>query len=227
MSRRPRQTAGGVIYHALNRANARATLFRSQRDYAAFEGLLAEALKHQPMRILAYCVMPNHWHALLWPHEDGDLTRYLHWLTSTHAQRWHKSHGTAGTGHVYQGRFRAFPVEQDAHFLAVARYVERNALTAALVDRAEDWRWSSLWRRVRWDRRRVEWLTRWPLRPASLEAWLALVNEPIQPKELAAIRRCSQRGAPYGSESWSTRMARQLDLQHTLRPRGRPRREPP
>ena len=165
MSRPHRQTAGGVIYHALNRANARATLFRTEGDYAAFEQMLVEAQEHQPMRILAYCIMPNHWHMVLWPQEDGDLTRFLHWITSTHAQRWHKSHGTAGTGHVYQGRFRAFPVEEDEHFLTVCRYVERNPLTAGLVRRAEDWRWSSLWRRVQSDRMTSCLLARWPVRP--------------------------------------------------------------
>ena len=227
MSRPHRHTAGGVIYHALNRSNARATLFRSQGDYAAFDRMLGEARKHQPMRILAYCIMPNHWHMVLWPEEDGDLTRFLHWVTSTHAQRWHRSRGTAGTGHVYQGRFRAFPVEEDEHFLRVCRYAERNPLTARLVDRAEQWRWSSLWRRVHIDRQAEDLLARWPVRPSNLEEWLVFVNQPNHEKELAAIRRCTERGSPYGSDSWSCRIAKELGLQHTLRGRGRPGRETP
>ena len=211
----------------MNRANARATLFRTQREYAAFDQLLVKAKKHQPMRILAYCIMPNHWHIILWPEADGDLSRFLRWLTATHAQRWHRCHGTSGTGHVYQGRFRAFPVEDDEHFLTVCRYVERNALTAGLVDRAEQWRWSSLARRVERDPRAMELLTRWPVRPTNLQQWLALMAQPIHEKELAAIRRCIERGTPYGSDSWSARVAGELGLSHTFRPRGRPREKPP
>jgi putative transposase len=90
--------------------------------------------------------MPNHWHLLLWPRRDGELSEILRWITVTHTQRWHAHHRTAGTGPVYQGRFKSFPVQTDAHFLTVARYVERNALRAKLVPRAEDWQWSSIWR---------------------------------------------------------------------------------
>jgi hypothetical protein len=88
------------------------------------------------MRLLAYCLMPNHFHLLVWPRADGDLSQFLRWLTVTHTQRWHAHHRTAGTGHLYQGRFKSFPVQSDEHFLTVCRYVERNALRANLVGRA-------------------------------------------------------------------------------------------
>ena len=80
--------------------------------------------------------MPNHFHILLWPREEGDLFRFMSWLTMTHTQRWHAHHRTAGTGHLYPGRFTSFPVQSDEHFfLTVYRYVERNALRANLVGR--------------------------------------------------------------------------------------------
>src|SRR5262249_23022236 len=142
---RPRRAAeGGLIYHALNRANACLTIFETDADYTAFERVLAEAVARYNPRLLAYCVMPNHFHLLLWPREDGDLSQFMRWLTVTHTQRWHAHHRTAGTGHVYQGRFKSFPVQSDEHFLTVCRYVERNALRANLVSRAEDWRWGRL-----------------------------------------------------------------------------------
>src|SRR6266850_1096513 len=102
------------------------------------------------MRVLAYCVMPNHWHLVLWPRADGDFSHYVGWLTLTHTQRWHAYQHTVGTGHLYQGRFKSFPVQTDEHVLTVCRYVERNPVRAGLVPQAEHWRWGSLWQ---WERR--------------------------------------------------------------------------
>ena len=110
MGRPKRAAEGGVIYHVLNRANARMTIFEDDHNYEAFERIVEEAVHRYDMRLLAFQIMPNH---------------------------------TTGSGHLYQGRFKSFPVEDDGHFLTVCRYVERNALRAGLVDRAEDWRWAS------------------------------------------------------------------------------------
>jgi putative transposase len=123
----------------------RQRLFDKPADYAAFEEVLEETLVKQPMRICSYCVMPNHWHLLLWPEFDGDLAPFMHRLT--HVTRWQKHRRRVGEGHVCQGRFKSIPVEADDYFYPVARYVERNALRANLVNRAEAWQWSSLWRR--------------------------------------------------------------------------------
>ena len=142
MPRRSRCNSGGYVYHALNRAVRRATLFRKDGDYAAFEQVLREAKDWQPMRLLGYCLMPNHWHLVLWPEHDGDLSEFLRWLTVTHTQRYHAHYHTAGTGPLYQGRFKSFPVQEDEHLRTLLRYVERNALRAGLVRRAEDWRFA-------------------------------------------------------------------------------------
>jgi putative transposase len=115
MPRQARLAPGGFVYHALNRAGARLPLFQKDGDYEAFERVLAEALREHPTRLLAYCLMPNHWHVVLWPHQDGELTAFLRWLTHTHTMRWHAHYHTAGTGHLYQGRFKSFPVAADEH----------------------------------------------------------------------------------------------------------------
>src|SRR3979411_599191 len=127
---RPYRTAlGGYVYHMLNRSNGRLRIFHKDDDYEAFERILGEALEHVPgMRLLAYCLLPNHWHLVVWPFQDGDLSEYLRWLTVTHTQRWHAHHHTAGSGALYQGRFKSFPVQEDEHLFAVCRYAERNAL---------------------------------------------------------------------------------------------------
>jgi putative transposase len=214
---------GGYVYHVLNRANARLPLFQKDGDYQAFERVLAEARQRYDVPLLAYCLLPNHWHLLVWPRADGDLSRYVGWLTLTHTQRWHVHYRTVGAGHAYQGRFKSFPVQSDDHFLTVCRYVERNALRAGLVRRAENWRWGSLWR---WERGGAEarsLLGEWPLpRPAG---WVDWVNEAQSPAELEALRRCAVRGRPFGKAAWVTTAAAQLGLATTLRPRGRPKKQ--
>jgi putative transposase len=210
-----------MIYHALNRAVARLPLFDKDADYAAFERVLEEALVKHPMRVLAYAVMPNHWHFVLWPREDGELTAFLRWLTHTHTMRWHAHHRTGGTGHLYQGRFKAVPVQSDEHFYAVARYVEQNPLRARLVERAEEWQWSSAWRRRQGDAAAQEALCDWPLpRPAD---WLQRVNRPQRDGVVDQIRTCIRKGAPFGSARWVKQSAVRLGLESTLRPPGRPR----
>lgn len=221
---RPLRTApGGFVYHVLNRANGKRRIFEHDRDYLAFEGVLAEVQERIPMRILAWCVMPNHWHLLLWPREDGDLSRYMRLVTLTHTQRRHAYCATAGTGHLYQGRFKSFVVQSDAHFLTVSRYVEGNALRGKLVRRAEDWRWGSLWRLVHAKGERAPEINPWPLvRPSD---WLLYVNQPTDAVEVEALRRCAQGGRPYGVPTWVESVAQQLGLECTLRPRGRPPKE--
>ena len=221
MPRRPRIASGGLVYHVLNRRVGRLPLFETDRDYLAFERVLEQAIVRSGIRLIAYCVMPNHWHLLLWPRADAELSETLRWLTVTHTQRWHAAHRTAGTGPLYQGRFKSFPVQNDAHFLAVARYVERNARRANLVRQAENWRWGSLWRHSRGDAKTRAILSAWPVdRPPH---WLRQVNRAETASELEALRHCVRRGRPYGNPRWQTRIAQRLSLESTLRPRGRPR----
>lgn len=221
MPRRPRIAPGGHAYHVINRAVARLPIFRKSADYEAFERLLAEAMQRHPTRLLAYCLMPNHWHLVLWPRKDGELTAFVRWLTHTHVMRWHAHHRTTGSGHLYQGRFKSFPIERDSHLLTVCRYVERNALRAGLVRKAQSWRYNSLWLRENGDTQSRAILADWPVRrPRN---WAAIVNRAQSREELEALRKCVARGAPFGSSGWQQRVATRLDLSHTLRQRGRPR----
>lgn len=221
MGRPIRVADGGLVYHVLNRANARMTIFDKEADYQAFEQVLEQAVDRIGMRLQAYCVLPNHWHLVVWPREDGDLSRFMGWLTLTHTQRWHAHRNSAGTGHVYQGRFKSFPIQEDEHFCVVCRYVERNALRANLVRRAEDWRWGSLYRWKHGTPKEKSLLAAWPL--ARWPGWVDHVNMPQTEAELAALRRCVTRGCPFGEATWCDKMAGQLGLESTLRPRGRPR----
>ena len=236
MPRHLRPPSGGIVCHVLNRANARRPLFENVGDYELFEQTLGQAHERVPMRTLAFCVMPNHWHLVLWPRADEDLPEFMRWLTVTHTQRRHAAGGTAGTGHVYQGRYKMFPVqarrisaaerrqgvvEKGSSLWTVLRYVERNALRAGLVARAEQWRWGSLWRRTRGDASQRALLSDAPAPwPAD---WLEWVNRPQTAEEEQALARCIARGRPFGTSRWVDAIAAKLGLQATLRPRGRPR----
>jgi putative transposase len=215
-----RVDAGDMVYHVLNRANGRIPLFEKDGDYLAFRQVMREANEQTPMRTLAFCLMPNHWHLILWPENDGALSHYMHWLTTTHTKRWHAHHETTGSGHVYQGPFKSFPVESDPHYFTVCRYVERNALRAGLAPRAEAWRWGSLWTRLNGDAEQRSLLSDGPM--PWPDNWLELVNEPQSPQEEEALQRCMQKGMPYGDPAWIDMTTRALGLTARYRQRGRP-----
>lgn len=224
MPRPKRADEANGIYHALNRANARGEIFKKPEDYDAFERILGEGLQRYPCRILSYQLMPNHWHFVLQPAEDGAMSNFLRWVTLTHTQRYHAHYGTSGEGHVYQGRFKSFPIQDDDHFWVVARYVERNALRANFVSRAEDWKWGSLHRWLQHPEANPKLLSQWPL--SRLPNWISRVNEPLTESEIKAVRWSVKKGSPFGEETWVESIARRLDLESTLRPRGRPRVRP-
>jgi putative transposase len=208
------------VFHVLNRGNGRQTLFFGSADYEAFVRVVKDALLIVPMRILRYCLITNHWHFVRWPAWDDPLSAFMHQLLTTHVRRWQKAHHCEGEGHVYQGRCKSFPVEDDEHLHTMCRYVERHAVRARLVERAEDWVRSSVRARLHPKDPRALPLADWPIpRPAD---WSDRVNQALTGAELEALRRCAERGSPYGSGSWVEQTARHLGLEATLRTRGRP-----
>jgi putative transposase len=222
VSRPLRYAPGGMVFHVLNRGVGRRTLFHKDADFLAFERVVEETLRTCPMRICAYCLLSNHWHFVVWPEFDGQLQAFMQQMTNMHVKRWKEHRHETGYGHLYQGRYKCFPVETDDYFYWVVRYVERNALRANLVPRAECWAWSSLRRGEREDPA-YPILSPWPLsRPTN---WLEIVNQPQTEAELEAVRRGVNRGRPLGGPDWGARTAERLGLESTLRPRGRPREE--
>jgi putative transposase len=203
MPRTARASVGGICYHAINRGNRRAEVFHNLADYQSFIELMERACARLPMRVVGYCLMPNHFHLVLWPHEDGDLSRWMQWLLTCHVRRYHRINGT--DGRVWQGRFKAFPIEQDEHLLRVLRYVERNPLRANLVARAEQWPWSSLRRH-----HAAPGEDDVPIRIP--QDWETIVNRPETEAELKALRRSVNRQSPFGKAAWREDMANRLGL---------------
>jgi len=217
MPRAARASVGGVCYHVINRGNGQREVFHDDGDYAAFLKAIGHACVEVPVEVFGFCLMPNHFHLVVRPQNDGDLSRWMHWLLNTHVRRYHKHHQSSG--HIWQGRFKSFPIQADEHLLKVLRYAERNPVRAKLTRLAERWRWSSagLWLP---DAERPSWLTPGPTpRPAD---WSAFVNAALTVGELEAVRKSVERGTPFGGALWITQTARSHGLESTLRPRGRP-----
>lgn len=221
MSRIPRVDVAGEIYHVINRANARLPIFFKEEDYKLFEAILIEAQKKVDVGILAYCLMPNHFHLVLQPRQDNDLQKFMQWLTLTHTQRWHMVNGTVGAGHLYQGRYKSFLIQGDKHLLTVIRYVEQNPLRAKLVSRAENWNFSSLANRLFLDGNKRQFLAEWPIEIP--EDYLAFVNAQIGSEEKENIENAIIKSKPFGAEEWVEDIIEKYKLKGTTRKSGRPK----
>ena len=214
-----RITKGGLAYHVLNRANGKLRIFKKDLDFVAFENILAEGIERFNMRLCGYCIMSNHWHMLLWPASDEALPSFMHWITATHAKRWHAAHGTTGMGHLYQNRYKSFPIQHNSHYLRTMRYIEANPCRAGLAQTPADWQWSSFTQRLNAQKP-------FDLHPGPLQIpqnWPDIVSTVLPQKELAELANCIKRGCPYGQEEWTTKTVAELNLESTLRKRGRPR----
>jgi putative transposase len=221
MPRTARAIEAGMIYHVLNRGNGRMRLFHKAEDYDAFERVVAEGLGRFPVALLTYCLMPNHWHLVMRPRTEESLGRLMGWVGVTHVRRHHEHYHKRGAGHLYQGRYKSFPVAADDYFLTLCRYVEANPVRAKLVERADQWRWSGFSRRAH--RKADLPLSPWPIeRPRN---WTILVNGELSAEELKTVRTCVSRGRPLGPEAWVEATASRLGLAYTLRGPGRPRKD--
>ena len=220
----PRINRGALergFFHVLNRGNHRQQLFAKAEEYGAFLELLAHSSEHLPVKLWGYCLMPNHWHLVVEVERMEDLSKWVHGVCNRHVRKHHQQNPRQGGGHIYQGRYKSFPIEDEIYLYTVLRYVEANPLRARLVTRAEDWAWSSLSKKPIFDGL-IE-IARPKLATWKRDAhWLEEVNLGQSAEQLHTMRTCVLRGQPLGSESWLNTLT-QGDLASTIRPRGRPR----
>jgi putative transposase len=209
----PRGQQSGYVYHVINRGNGRATVFHKSQDYEAFLSLLSEAKKRHRVKIYSFCLMPSHFHFVLEPEHESALSQFMQWLLTSHVRRYHRHYG--GSGHIWQGRFKSFPIQRDEPLITVLRYVLQNPVRAGLCRAAHEWVWSSL--------RTPELVDPCPVGGKS--HWLEELDEPMKENQLRAIRECLNRQRPFGRTDWQVDMAAMFGLGSTLRPRGRPRSE--
>jgi putative transposase len=206
MPRSARVAPGGYCYHVLNRGNNRARVFHDTPDYQNLIDLMRKACDRISMRVIAYCLMPNHFHLVVWPYDDGDLSKWMQLTLTGHVRKYQTRH--LSNGHIWQGRFKAFAIEDDDHLLTVIRYVERNPLRAGLVDCVTSWKWSSLAGLA--EPKTGAWLHDGPVeRP---DDWIAVVQQSHTEAELAAVRRSIDRDLPFGSAAWTSTTAERLGM---------------
>lgn len=216
MPRVARGLADGLIYHIINRGNGRQQVFHTDGDYRAFAELMAEASERYPVKVLAWCIMPNHFHLLVSPERADDLSRWMQWFMTSHVRRYHRFYNSSG--HVWQGRYKSFIVQEDAHLLTVVRYIEGNPVRAHIVPSAKDWNWSSHRGRTGATESSAEQL------PVEMPSdWTSYVDQMLPEDELAKIKTSMHRQTPFGSPPWQTNICRELGLESTLKPKGRPR----
>ncbi len=191
MPRTARCLVGNEVYHVLNRGNGRQTVFAADPDYAEFLRLLRHAKDEYPVALFGYCVMPNHFHLVVRPESGDALSRFMQWLLTTHVRRHHRRRKTSG--HVWQGRYKSFLIQEDAHLLMVMRYVERNPVRAELAESAKDWLWSSHCETL--GIRGGGLLDDLPIELP--DAWESYVDEPLDAPDLGRIRQSVERQLPY------------------------------
>lgn len=221
MPRVARVDVGNEIYHVINRANGRLQIFNTNQDYQLFEQLLLETKELFDMRILAYELMPNHWHLVLYPRNDGDLGGFMHRLSNAHTRKVHSRTNTNGSGHLYQGRYKSFLVDSENYLLAVIKYAERNAVRAGLVLRCEDWQWGSAWRRIHGTVQQKKLID--PIPGGLPEDYITWINTPDNSDDIHKIRASVNKSAPYGREQWIEKMVITHHLESTLKSPGRPK----
>lgn len=222
MPRQARVDVGDEIYHVINRSNGRVKIFHNDSDYQHFESLLLEAKELTNMRILAYCIMPNHWHLILYPRNDNNLSEFMRWLTTTHVRQVRAKTNSIGQGHLYQGAYRSFIVETEKYLVQLIRYIEQNPLRAKMIKRAQDWEWSSLYVREKGEINQKKILDSLPVKlPAN---YIKTINEMYNEDVLESIRFSVLKGKPFGSEKWTHDMIEIYKLGSSLRQPGRPKR---
>jgi putative transposase len=219
MPRISRGFSDGYIYHVLNRGNGKQKVFHKDKDYEALVRLMGEAKGRYSVKILGYCLMPNHFHMVVEPVRAEELSKYMQWLMTSHVRRYHKHYGTSG--HIWQGRYKSFIIQKDDHLLTVLKYVESNPVRAGLVGSAREWAWSSH-REVIGERPRL-FVDKVPIELP--QAWNRWVDEPLTAREREGLRLSVNRQSPYGDSMWQKKVSCALGLESTLRSRGRPRKE--
>lgn len=215
-----------LIYHVINRGNNRQDVFRKAADFEAFITALGDLKQRKPFALYGYCLLNNHFHLLLRPQQGASISRIMQSLLISHTERHHKHYHSGG--HVWQGRFKSPVIQNDEHLLTVLRYIEANPLRANIVTHAEEYPWSSypthgLGEATELLDRVIPYEQLSQYTAVRLRKWSEKVHLPLAESTLDAVRRSSTTGLPYGSPAWVARLAKKLDLDLTIRPRGRPR----
>jgi len=219
MPRIVRGLADNIVYHVINRGNGRQEVFHKDKDYEAFIKLIAEAKERYTIKLYGYCLMPNHFHMVVKPEKGEELSKWMQWLMTSHVRRYHRHYGSSG--HVWQGRYKSFMIQEDSHLQMAMRYIEGNAARAKLVQSATEWRWSSHEETLGKKERTLTDAV-----PIELPGeWDRYVDEPFTETELDRLRMSVNRQTPFGDTTWQMKICKEFGLESTMKRKGRPKKE--
>ena len=190
MPRIVRGLGDDIVYHVINRGNGKQEVFHKEKDYEAFMKLIKEAKERYPVKVYGYCLMPNHFHMAVRPEKGEELSKWMQWLMTSHVRRYHRHYESSG--HVWQGRYKSFMVQDDSHLLMVLRYIEGNPVRAKMAISAKEWRWSSHNEVIGADKRGL-------IDKAPIEIpkdWTEYVNASFEEGELQRVRGSVNRQTP-------------------------------
>ena len=219
MPRGPRNLSDGAFYHILNRGNAKQKVFHDTQDYTFFLQSVVRAKDKHPVDIFAYCLMPNHFHFVVRADIATDISKLIHIFMTRFNQRYRRVYNSIG--HIWQGRYKDFMIQNEDHLMVVIRYIERNPVQAGLVVSASNWRWSSHNERITGGKLIIHDNYIFPLNGK----WTEYVNSSISEKEKQKMERSIIHQTPFGDEDWVKKTCEQYGLEHTRRLPGRPRKK--
>jgi putative transposase len=216
MPRIARGLADNQIYHVINRGNRRETIFHDSYDYDKFLKLIKEAKDLYQIKIYAYCLMPNHYHLVIYTKVAESLSLSMHKINSSYVRYYNQRYKVSG--HLWQGRYKSFIVQEEAYLLTLLRYVEANPLRAKIVKDCIAYKYSSA--KIRIEEIEDSILDGSPINLP--ENWNEYINNKESKSNLGAIKNSLDRQAPLGDENWCYRVSKKYGLESTITPRGRP-----
>ena len=211
MARLARIVIPEVPHHVTQRGNRRLPIFFGDHDRLAYLDLVGLACEERGVACLAWCLMDNHIHLILVPRRAEDLAAALGEAHRLYTRRVNFREGWRG--YLFQGRFASYPMD-DAHLMAAVRYVENNPVAAGLVERAEQWRWSSARSHVEGRRLAGDPLTDVDALGAHVPNWRAMLDQELEAGALPvteAIETKLRTGRPLAAETWVDAMEKRLE----------------
>ena len=200
MPRLARLVVPGVPHHVVQRGNRRQRTFFEPEDYRAYLNLLGAWTTHHSVRVLSYCLMPNHVHLVLVPDTEPSLAKAVGACHERYTRLVNKKKGW--TGCLWQGRFFSCPMDTE-YLLATVRYIQRNPVRARLVERCTDWRYSSARVHIYGEE---DGLTDKSLLKGLIEDWQDFLREPLIDQEVSVLLKHVRTGRPLGSQSFVRRL---------------------
>ena len=219
MPRIARGIADNQIYHIINRGNRREAVFHDNYDYEKFLKLLIESKEKYAIKIYAYCLMPNHFHLVIYTKYADSLSQGMHWISSSSVRYYNKRYNISG--HLWQGRYKSFIVQEDSYLLVLLKYVEANPKRARIVKDCIDYKYSSANNRIK----NNENLITDEIPILLPDDWYAYINSDEKITDIESIRNCINRQAPLGDKNWKYMVSKKYNLESTINPRGRPKKE--